>query len=399
MKRFCFWAIRAAAVLTACAALSCGEKPEPEPEPQPGNDMLYIGGDISMLKSYSDHSTYYYDENGNQISNVLEYMKSEAVGWNAQRVRIFVNPCQKNPDGVTDLQVCQDLEYVIDLCRHIKEQGFALMLDFHYSDTWADPANQWIPKEWASADDNQLCKLIYDYTSEVLSMLSIRGSTPDFIQVGNEVSYGMLWSASVDRNSTINRCYISNEPDKNWQRFIRLLNSAIEACRICCPEAKVVIHTERSGYPDETSHIYQALSAVDYDIIGLSYYPFWHNSLNVLAQTLNVLANTLPDKKVQIVETAYYYQWQPKVGSGIDYDFSSRWPVSPEGQAAYAKDLIAELKKHPNVNGLFWWFPEENGNGPGNSVSSYWVNRGLWDNTTHKALPALYVLKDFLKQE
>ena len=139
------------------------------------------------------------------------------------------------------------------------------------------------------------------------------------------------------------------------------------------------------------------MASLDYDVIGLSYYPFWHNSLSVLSQSLDMLASSFPDKKVQIVETAYYYQWQPKVGGGIDYDFSSKWPVSPQGQEAFAKDLIAELKKHGNVNALYWWFPEENGNGPDNRVLSYWVNRGLWDDNTHKALPALFVLKDFVK--
>ena len=109
-----------------------------------------------------------------------------------------------------------------------------------------------------------------------------------------------------------------------------------------------------------------------------------------------MLESTFPDKPVQIVETAYYYQWQPKVKEGIDYDFSSRWPVSATGQAAYAKDLVTELKKHKNVTGLYWWFPEENGNGPDSSVLKNWVNRGLWDDNTHKALPGLFVLKDFI---
>jgi hypothetical protein len=134
------------------------------------------------------------------------------------------------------------------------------------------------------------------------------------------------------------------------------------------------------------------LADVDYDVIGLSYYPFWHNGLNVLSASLNSLAKDFPDKKVQIVETAYYYQWQP---SDVTYNFASTWPITPAGQAAFAADLVAELKKHDNVNGLYWWFPEENGNGPNSSVLTGWVNRGFWDNSTHKALPGLYALKDY----
>ena len=385
-------------LLLICLAFSCNEQPipEPEPDPQPVDNAMYVGGDISVLQSYDDAGVAYYDENGSKIADVLKYMHSEEVGWNAQRVRLFVKPERKNPDGGTDAQVCQDLDYVVRLCKRIKAEGFALMLDFHYSDSWADPSNQWIPKEWASLSDAQLQTRIYDYTKECLQRLVAEGATPDFIQPGNEITYGMLYSSNVDRTSKVNRCF-NDSPDTYWNRFINFLNQACKACREVCPKAKIIIHTERSGYPADTKDIYTRLAKVDYDIIGLSYYPFWHNSLSVLSQTLNTLAIAFPDKKVQIVETAYYYQWQPKVGEGITYDFASKWPVSPAGQATFAADMIAELKNHSNVNGLYWWFPEENGNGPASSVLTGWVNRGLWDDNTHKALPGLYVLKDFLK--
>ena len=91
----------------------------------------YVGGDISVLQSYDDNNVTYYDQNGSKINDVLKYMKSEAVGWNAQRVRLFVNPDRKAPNGSTDAQVCQDLDYVVRLSKRIKAEGFALMLDFH----------------------------------------------------------------------------------------------------------------------------------------------------------------------------------------------------------------------------------------------------------------------------
>lgn len=360
----------------------------------------YVGGDISVLQSYEDHNVSYYDNAGNKIDDVMKYLKSESVGWNALRVRLFVNPNKTAPnedtgqiDGKTDAQVCQDIDYVIRLGQRIKQEGFAFMLDFHYSDTWADPSNQWTPKAWLSLDDTQLEQKVYDYTTECLQALNEANATPDFIQIGNEVSYGMLWGAYAP-NSNTNRCY-SSTIDANWTRFINLLKKASTACRDKCPEAKIIIHTERSGKPSATKSIYEKLSSVDYDIIGLSYYPFWHNGLSTLATTLNTLATAFPTKKVQIVETAYYYQYQPAVGSGIDIDFSSTWPISESGQAAFAKDLVTELKKHSNVDGLYWWFPEENGNGPNNQVLTGWINRGLWNNTTHKAHSGLYELKAF----
>ena len=354
-------------------------------------DGLYVGGDISVLQSYEDHNVSYYDQQGAAIDDVLKYMKSDAVGWNAQRVRLFVNPQKKGPDGNTDAQVCQDLNYVIRLGQRIKAEGFALMLDFHYSDTWADPSNQWTPAGWQQLGNAELQAKVYEYTKDCLERLVEAGATPDFIQTGNEISYGVLWGKY---GTTANRCYTSS--DANWPRFIGILQQAAKACREVCPEAQIIIHTERSGQPSTLTAIYDRLSTVDYDVIGLSYYPFWHGSLVTLGQSLKQLAQRFPEKKVQIVETAYYYQWQPT--SGIT-DFSATWPISPEGQAAYARDLIGELKKHDNVNGLYWWFPEENGNGPGNAVLTGWVNRGLWSNNTHRAHPGLYVLKEFLQRE
>ena len=375
------------------------EQPEePTPEvPKPVIEGLCLGGDISVLQSYEDNKVPYYDRQGDLIPDVLKYMKSEQVGWNAQRVRLFVDPQQKNPDGSRDAQVCQDIEYVVRLCKRIKQEGFALLLDFHYSDTWADPSNQWIPKAWASLTDAELKTKIYEYTKECLQRLVAEGAAPDFIQPGNEISYGMLWSSTVSYSSKENRCFY-NSPQANWDRFIGLLKQAAKACREVCPEAGIILHTERSGNLNSLKDIYGRLSAVDYDIIGLSYYPFWHDSLDVLSNSLNGLAETFPDKQVHMVEVAYYYDWQPKVGQGITYDFSSTWPISPDGQAAYARDLIKELKKHENVTGLYWWFPEENGNGPDSAVLTNWVNRGLWDNESHRALPALYELKEFLRQ-
>ena len=351
----------------------------------------YVGGDISQLQRYEDYNVSYLDPQGQKIDDVLKYMKGSEVGWNAQRVRLFVSPQGKGAQGETDAQVCQDLDYVVRLAKRIKDEGFALMLDFHYSDTWADPSHQWTPAAWASMGDEELQQQLYDYTKDCLERLVAAGATPDFIQTGNEISYGMLWGKQGTANPK--RCY-QDSPAANWTRFVKLLEQATKACREVCPQAQIVIHTERSGDVSMLTFILDKLATIDYDVIGLSYYPFWHGSLAKLSQTLNQLEQRYTDKKVQIVETAYYYQWQPKESKEFT-DFSKTWAVSPDGQAAYAHDLIEELKSHPNVNGLYWWFPEENGNGPSSKVLTSWVNRGLWNNDTHRAHPGLFVLKEF----
>jgi arabinogalactan endo-1,4-beta-galactosidase len=347
----------------------------------------YVGGDISLLPQYEKYEVPYYDADGKKIDNVLQYLKSEAVGWNALRVRLFVNPTPSLDNN--DPAICQDLDYVVSFGKRIKEAGFAFMLDFHYSDVWADPSKQWTPVEWQSLNDEQLQSKLYEYTRDCLTKLVEAGAAPDFIQTGNEISYGMLWGK---KGTNENRCY-SDSPAANWNRFVALLKQATKACREVCPDAKVIIHTERTGTPESVSDFCKRIADVDYDIVGLSYYPFWHKNLATLSKTLNLLAENYPEKPVQIVETAYYYQWKPS--TGLNWNSFTTWPDTPEGQLAFVRDLIAELKNHPNVNGLYWWFPEENGDGPNNSILNGWVNRGLWDDNNHRALPALYELKTF----
>ena len=350
-------------------------------------NKISLGADISMLPEYERVNTPYYDNSGTKI-DAFTYMKDEAK-MNSMRVRLFVSP-----NGATGSGVCQDLEYVKKLGKRIKDAGMDFLLDFHYSDSWADPANQSIPKSWLPSS-HSLTEIIYTYTKESLEALVSAGATPDFVQIGNEVSYGMLWGSDNDK------CYTSQSAEgTQWKRFYSLLSSAAKAVREVTPNAKIIIHTERSGEANTTKEIYSRLNAhnVDYDIIGLSYYPFFHNYINYLSSTLSTIETAFPDKDIQIVETAYYYQY---FASDSKYNTQSKWAASPTGQEAFVSDLITELNNHPKVTGLYYWFPEENGNGgatwsASNVVLTSWLNRGLWDNTSHKALPTLLKLKDFL---
>ena len=144
-----------------------------------------------------------------------------------------------NQEKDKDENVCQDLAYIKPLAKRIKEAGLNLMLDFHYCDTWADPAKQWTPDAWKNLSEAELQQKIYDYTKDVLQQLKAEGAEPDMIQTGNEISYGMLWGtrAAVGSNST-NRCWPSS-PAANWTRFTNLLKQATKACREVCPKAKV----------------------------------------------------------------------------------------------------------------------------------------------------------------
>ena len=349
----------------------------------------FVGGDISLLPSYEQYNTPYYDHDGNRIDDVVSYVR-ESCGWNAVRVRLFVDP--KERDGGKS-GVVQDLAYVKRLGKRVKDAGMRLMVDFHYSDCWADPSYQDIPQRWKGNTGNDvLADSVYAFTKNCLTELKAAGAEPDFVQVGNEISYGMLWRNNSDK------VYPSQGKTNNsagWARLSLLLNSGAKAVREVCPACKVIVHIERTESSSQVTNYYTYISDVDYDIIGLSYYPFWHNSLAKLGATLSELATKLPEKTVQIVETAYFYQYYP---GDAQYDFQSTWPATEAGQLAYTQDLVAELLKHDNATGLYWWFPEENGNGgPSWNASTIvidsWLNRGLWNDNNHRALSALYELQ------
>lgn len=347
-----------------------------------------VGGDISLLPRYEQYNTPYYDQQGKKIDDVLLYMRDECK-MNAMRVRLFVNPnANEAKDGVV-----QDLEYVTDLGHRIKEAGLKFMLDFHYSDTWADPSHQKLPAAWSDCTTPaQKAERLYSYTTDCLNTLNAAGATPDYVQVGNEISYGIVGI----------QVHPYEHAGDDWTGFINVLAHGCQAVRECCPEAKIIIHTERAAKANDTEYFYQKLTSLDYDIIGLSYYPIWHAPLSTLSGTLDRLASSFPSKQVQIVETAYNYMYWPN--SGVNYDTRNLWPCSPEGQRKFIQDLIEELQQHDNVNGLYWWFPEENGNGGASwnantIVINTWLNRGLWNNNGHKALPALYELQNYRTED
>ena len=344
----------------------------------------YVGGDISMLPQYEKAGVAYKDAAGNTVTDVLAFFKQE--GQNAMRVRLFVDPSKDN-----DKAVCQDLDYVKELGKRIKAAGMKFMLDFHYSDTWADPAKQWTPDAWKDLSNEQLYTKIYEYTKDCLQQLKAAGATPDMIQTGNEISYGMLWGTeAAAKNNQNNRCYTSS-PEANWTRFITLLKKAGEACREECPQAQIILHSERTPKANVLTDFFDRMkaAAVDYDIIGLSYYPDYHGSLETLETALNTLENKQYGKEIMIVETGYSYAWS----IGNDFNYTATYPYTEEGQRQFTADLIAMLNKHQEVKGLFWWWPEDNGN---KNVTAHWWNAALYDHNTSKPFAAFYELKNFV---
>ena len=341
-----------------------------------------LGGDLSLLPSYEQAGTIYKNSDGEAVS-LLPYLRQE--GWNAVRVRLFVNP-DNAPLKHKGEGACQSLSYILPLCQQIKQAGMQLMLDFHYSDYWADPGKQVIPQGWQDCTLEQLCDCVYDHTRTSLQALKAAGAEPELIQVGNEITNGMLWPVAK----------LVPTEDEGWDRLCALIAAGCQACREVCPESRIIIHTEKAGSWPVTSAYYEQLHRhnIDYDIIGLSYYPMWHKSIPNLGQTLDSLQLYFPHKEVMIVETAAYYSHEHDPWATPD-KYAEYYPISVEGQALFTRELVAELRRHRNVTGLFWWFAEENAFG--NNVVKGWLNRGLFDNHTGRALPALQELKLYIK--
>ena len=349
----------------------------------------YAGGDISMLPKYEQAGKTYRTDGGSTIPDVLTYLH-DTQGLNTMRVRLFVDPTQA-PTDHRGQGVCQNLGYVVQLARRIKNAGMCLLLDLHYSDTWTDPGQHSIPARW-NADAAQLADSCYSYTREVLEAMNEAGATPDFIQVGNEVNNGMLWETA--------HCY-ANSTDETMDCFINCLKAGSRACREVCPQAQIVFHTamdynddiDQANWAAKTWPQTLASKGVDYDIIGLSYYPNEHGPLTYLEALLTYLETNYPSKTIQIVETSYHYNYYP---SSANYDYTTTYPATEAGQKAYAEALVSLLNGHSRVNGLYWWFMDSNEYGTNSNVTTQWYYASLWNHSTGKPTQALPVLHTYL---
>lgn len=348
-----------------------------------------LGGDLSLVPAYEAAGDVWLDADGNSIKTtytdgMLGFVKEKAK-WNSVRVRLLVDPTQDSY-----VATCQDIEYVKKFGKRIKDAGMNLLLDIFYSDTWTDVSQQWIPTSWnmnRNTATETIAAKVKSYTTEAINALTAYGAKPDYVQIGNEVSFGMLWDALATKNNSTWFFNNSTYQQAKVERFAKLLKAAAEGVRESdASTAKIVLHNERSGNKTLVNNFYtwvEQAGFTDYDVIGLSYYPLWHGYLSGLTETLNTLTTNFPSKKIQIVETGYHNA-SITVKQG-EYDTSNTWPYTSAGQAAFLTDLITELNKHSNVDGLYYWQPEECGNGADDSgtnrVMNDWDQRGFWNRT------------------
>lgn len=241
-----------------------------------------LGADISFLPQLEAKGMKFYDNN--QEKDAIEILKDH--GFNYVRLRIFVNP--ENEKGYSPEEGFCGLENTLLMAKRIKDAGLNLLLDFHYSDTWADPQKQFKPKAWEGLEFEELTSTLKDYTKSVLTKLKDQGTTPTMVQIGNEINHGIVWPDA----------HISN-----LDNLASLLKAGTEAVREVDPAITVMMHLALGGQNEETTFWFDNMIArgVEFDIIGLSYYPIWHCTLDDLNANMRDIIDRY-QKDVNVVE-------------------------------------------------------------------------------------------------
>ncbi len=242
-----------------------------------------VGADISWLQSQEDRGTEF--SNGGVKGDALEILRDN--GFNYIRLRLFVDP--RSELGYSHREGYCDLEHTLQMAHRIKQAGMMFLLDFHYSDNWADPQKQIMPQAWQTYSYMEVQEALYNHTREVLEALVKQGTAPDMVQVGNEVSNGMLWPYGSVRHS--------------FEGLCGLLKEGVRAVREVTPEAAIMLHVALGGQNEESVRFFEAMNryGVEYDLIGQSYYPEWHGTLEELEFNLRDLA-TRYHKPIIVVE-------------------------------------------------------------------------------------------------
>ena len=310
-----------------------------------------IGADLSFLKQAEDHGKVFKDNGAAKPG--LEIFKDHGYNW--IRLRLFHTP--------TELP--NNLEYTIALAKAAKKLGFHFLLDYHYSDTWADPGKQFLPKAWEGLSHAQLVKAVFDYTKQTIAAFREAEVLPDMVQIGNEVINGMLWP--------------DGRLPGNWDNFADLLKAGIAGVEAGTGDAlhpRIMIHIDRGGDQVRTKDFFDKLHSyhISYDVIGQSYYPWWHGSLNDLRENMLFMAREYK-KDIIVVEAAY--NWTPA-------EYKKRpgpFPESPEGQKQFLEEVNRIVQETPDGlgKGVFWWEP---------AVTGPLGSRGFFDDTGN-ALPVI----------
>lgn len=323
-----------------------------------------FGADLSFLKQAEDRGNVFKD--GTNALPGLQIFKNHGYNW--IRLRIFVEPVSNN--------LPNNLAYTLALAKDAKQLGYKFLLDFHYANSWADPGKQPTPGAWINLSHRERVKQVFEYTRDTIAAFRDAGVLPDMVQVGNEVTHGMLWPEG-------------KLPD-HWNNFADYLRAGIkgvDAGHGTNSPPKIMIHIDQGGNIAITKYFFDHLNRyhIRYDVIGFSYYPWWHGTLMDLRENLAFTANTY-HKDIIVVETAY--NWRPARESA---DRVGPFPETPEGQREFLDEVTRIVLAVPDGRGkgIFWWEPAVGNRGG-------LVSRSFFDENGN-SLPVLSVFDKYTR--
>ncbi len=359
------------------------------------------GVDVSTILEQEACGAKYYD-NGVE-GDLLEILAK--YGANSVRLRLWNDPYA--PDGRPYGAGTNDLAKSIEIAKRAKALNMSILYNFHYSDFWADPGKQNVPKAWAGMNEDELEQAVYDFTVETMEALKAEGIEPEMVQVGNELTNGLLWPTG-------------QKP--NFDNIAKYINAGIRGVKAVTPDAKIMIHLDNGGLNDMYVEWFDNFvkRGEPFDMIGFSYYPFWHGTMEELKFNLEDM-NRRYGKELVIAEVSMgftmddyrgYEKLPPEKLKGMatkqELVEKLGYTMTKEGQSQFMQDIMEIIANAPGGRGFYYWEPgwipvpgcgwateaalEYTGEqGPGGNE---WANQALFDYDGN-ALPALEVIRDF----
>ena len=321
------------------------------------SNQFINGVDISMLKQVEENGGLFY-EDGNQI-DPIQIFKDKGI--NTARIKIWHTPTLNY----------NNLESVLEIADRAKNAGLDLLLDFHYSDTWADPSSQTKPLAWENLTFDILCDSIQQYSHHVITKLKDQNTLPKYVQIGNETDCGLLWPDGYV-------CDESNN-DSQWNKLGQLFAHAIDGINGALDNQDTLEIISHVSSGDNWFFSNLINRGVEFDILSISYYPMWHGTFTDLIQNINELGNEL-QKSVLIAETAYPFtlQWNDNTNNivGLETQLLEDYEATENGQFLFLHDLITLVGENNFGLGICYWAPDWIST---NQFGSPWENQALFD--------------------
>jgi len=346
-------------ILIISLFISCQDEVSNDNLGDQNSSSIISAVDISDYPKVSSFNPTFYDENNNEISFINSLIQN---GVNTIRLRLWVNPVDES----------SSLDEVKEFSNELKSLGFKIWVTPHFSDTWAHPGQQQTPSDWVSLSFEELKNQVYTYTSQIMNEIN-----PDYIQIGNEINTGILFPHGRIAD--------------NQDQFVELVNEGVNAVRNSSTNAKIILHC--AGF-ESSNWFFNIVNEVDYDVIGISYYPWWHGkSLDDLQNQLSSLSINF-EKEILIAETSYPFTlgWNDWTNNNVGLEehlILPEYPASPQGQKDFIRDVKNLILEVNNGIGFCYWGADRIAwDGETSTNGSTWENQAVFD-FENKELPVL----------